>query len=257
MFVNDGAAGSQDLGGAMIEIPTISGSMKAYETARPESPDGGMVLLHDGFGIGPTIEAMCEIFADRGWHVVCPQLFHRSGHLTIDHTADLSILGTALESDEHILADIDASSAYLAAQGYAPAEISVVGFCWGGRGAFLAALNRDFASTVSFYGTGIAEPLALPGVEFVHPQVALLPEADRMRSPWHGAFGGSDMFIPIQDVQLVAEVLDREATTRHEIAVYDDQPHGFVHHGVLKAADMSEVARQAWERAVEFLTSTV
>ncbi|MEV6925209.1 dienelactone hydrolase family protein [Dactylosporangium sp. NPDC051485] len=231
--------------------------MQVYEATPEQHPRGAVLVVHDGFGIGPSIRAMCDILAGEGWHVACPQMFHRTGHLTVEKTSDLGILGEVLERDEHVLADIDTTLAHLASRGLTPDKISVIGFCWGGRGAFLGALHRPFASAVSLYGTGIVEPLLLPGVTYSAEQVALLDEVAGLQSPWLGIFAGDDVFVPVEHVERLRARLDKESPVEHELHLYEGQAHGFVHHGVGSLADISGSAMAAWSRTVAFLAAHI
>jgi carboxymethylenebutenolidase len=232
---------------------TADGPMRVYE-ATPSGPTSRAVLVvQDGFGIRSSVRAMCDLLAGAGWYAVCPQLYHRSGHVEIDHGADFTLLGEVMESDAHVLADFDTTLALLGDRGFGPDATAIVGFCWGGRGAFLGALERSFGAAVSFYGTGIVEALDLPGVRYTHPQVPLIADSARLRCPWLGVFAGADPFVPPDHLARLRAELDRVTTVAHEVRTFDGQPHGFVHHGVGTSADITGAARTAWDGALAFL----
>jgi carboxymethylenebutenolidase len=227
--------------------------MRVYEAVPAGEASRAVLVVQDGFGTGPSVRAMCDVLARAGWHVVCPQLYHRSGHAEIDHDGDFTLLGEAMESDAHVLADFDSTLGLLGERGFAVDRTAIVGFCWGGRGAFLGALERPFGAAVSFYGTGIVEGLELPGVRYAHPQLPLIAESSRLGCPWLGVFAGDDPFVPSGQVARLRAELDRVATVAHEVRTFEGQSHGFVHHGVVTSADITGVARTAWEGALAFL----
>ncbi len=232
---------------------TPDGSMQVYEVAPAGATSRAVLVMQDGFGTGPSVRAMCDILAGAGWHAVCPQLYHRSGNVEIEDHSDVALLAASLESDSHVLADVDTTLGLLGDRGFAPEATAIVGFCWGGRGAFLGALRRPFAAAVSFYGTGIVEALQLPGTHFTHPQVPLIDECARLHCPWLGVFAGADPFIPLDHVARLSAELDRVATVTHEVRTFGGQQHGFIHHGVTTSADITGAARIAWDGAVAFL----
>jgi carboxymethylenebutenolidase len=234
-------------------VATPDGPMQVYEAAPAGATSRAVLVVHDGFGTGPSVRAMCDVLAGAGWYVLCPQLYHRSGHVEINHDNDFTLLGEALESDTHVLADLDSTLVLLGDRGFAPDATAILGFCWGGRGAFLGALERPFAAAVSFYGTGIVEALELPGVQYAHPQLPLISDSARLRCPWLGVFAGADPFVPADHVARLHAELDRVATVPHEVRTFDGQPHGFVHHGVATSADITGAARTAWDGALAFL----
>ena len=69
---------------------------------------------------------------------------HRAGGGTAEYGDFEKVieLFVGLDSDEKILADVDAGIEHLRSEGFALEQIGLVGFCFGGRVSFLAALNR-------------------------------------------------------------------------------------------------------------------
>ncbi len=86
-----------------------------------------------------------------------------------------------------------------------PAASGVLGFCWGGRMAYVSACELPVACGVAYYGGGIAQELG-----------------KTPRCPMLYHFGGKDSHIPASDVDKI-----RAADTRGTFYVYPDAEHGF------------------------------
>ena len=97
-----------------------------------------------------------------------------------------------LKADD-LLADVDATIAYLGQAGFEPAQIGIVGFCMGGSVVFLAAARRSLGAGVTFYGGRVSQGrFGMPTL------VELAPE---LKTPWLGLYGDSDQSIPVDDVE--------------------------------------------------------
>src|SRR6185295_12975328 len=119
---------------------------------------------------------------------------------------------------------------------------AVVGFCYGGAHAFLAATNPELgiAGAVGFYGALKGERLGIPApkdraADAVCPVLAL--------------FGGADEGIPAADREVFAANLQR-AGVDHEIVVYDGAPHSFFDR---KQDEFADASADAWRRTLGFL----
>src|SRR5436190_267226 len=87
--------------------------------------------------------------------------------------------------------------------GATTAAIVIVGFCFGGRTTFLAAIRRPLGASVGFYGGGI--------VTGRFPQFPpLVDESASLQSPWLGLFGDADQSIPAEDVERLRATLDEQ-----------------------------------------------
>src|SRR5258705_504908 len=113
-------------------------------------------------------------------------------------------------TDDGLLDDIDAARAHLHDAGIADASAGIVGFCFGGRTTFLAAVRRPLGASVGFYGGGI--------VTGRFPQFPpLIDESAALQTPWLGLFGDADESIPVHDVERLRATLDARPTVAHGI----------------------------------------
>src|SRR5439155_18589630 len=155
-------------------------------------------------GLNGKIEDITDRLATAGHRAVGLDIFHRSGGGTApyDNFEKVLPLFEGL-TDEGLLDDIDAARTHLHAAGLADSAIGIVGFCFGGRTTFLAAVRRRLGASVGFYGGGI--------VTGRFPQFPpLVVEAAALQSPWPGLFGDADQGIPVEDVERLRPALHEE-----------------------------------------------
>ena len=134
-----------------LELDTTDGPMPLYE-ARPDGDvRGAVIVVQEAFGVNTYIEDVTRRFADTGYHAVAPHFFHRAGAGTApyDDFAKVIPLYEHLD-DDGILVDIDAAREHLHAAGWDDSAVGTVGFCFGGRVTFLAALRRKLGAAVGF-----------------------------------------------------------------------------------------------------------
>ena len=123
-------------------------------------------------------------------------------------------------------------------------SLFTVGFCFGGRLAFLSAtLGLDLAGAIGFYGNPVGP--ARGGT----PQPAEL--AAQMSSPILGLFGGADQGIPAAAVDTFEEALER-AGVDHRLVTYPDAPHSFFDR---KAEQFAGESAAAWTEIQLFLAA--
>lgn len=226
----------------MLDHP--DGTMRLYK-ARPDAVTtarGAVVVIQEAFGVNEHIEDVTRRFADAGYHAVAPDLFHRSGGGTAPYGdfAKVLPLFEGLDGDDAILRDVDAALDHLRAAGWRDDQIAIVGFCFGGRVTFLAALRRSLGAAAGFYGGGI--------VTARFPQFPpLVGEAAALETPWLGLFGDLDGSIPVDDVEQLRNALAGAAVDT-EIVRYPDAGHGF--HCDQRPDYVEADARDAWSRTL-------
>ena len=189
-----------------------------------------------------TFAAWSTRFADAGYHAVAPSYFHRVDGEAIEDYTNFAAIFPLFEglSDDGILIDTDAAIAHLVGAGFAPEQIGIVGFCFGGRVTFLVSLNRTLGAAVGFYGGGISTKGALP-----FP--ALIGEAASLQTPWMGLFGDEDASIPVEGVEELRTALTA-ASVPTDVVRYPGAGHGF--HCDARADYHEEAAKDAWARTL-------
>ena len=174
--------------------------------ADPQGPRrGAVVVTQEVFGVNAHIRDVCEDFAAEGYAAIAPALFDRiRPGVELDYDEAGIAEGRALVGElgwDKPLLDIAAAADALRAD----REVGVVGYCWGGSVAFLAACRLELGCFAAYYGRHIVEFLA---------------ESPRCPGLFH--FGAEDALIPIEAVERV-----RAAYPDRPVHVYQGAGHGF------------------------------
>ncbi|MBL8308342.1 MAG: dienelactone hydrolase family protein [Rubrivivax sp.] len=178
----------------------------------PAGHGPGLLLWQEIFGVNAHIRAVAEQYALDGFVVLAPDTFWRQaprvslGYEGDDRQRALALM-KAYGTDD-ALADIAAATAVLRArpetQGHA---LGSLGYCMGGRLAYLTAASTDITAAVAYYGGGIQ---------------GMLDRAAGVRAALQFHYAGIDDHIPPEAVQQV-----REALPGAEVHVYAGAHHGF------------------------------
>jgi len=126
--------------------------------ARPEGEaKAGLVVCQEIFGVNDHIREVADGFASEGYLTIAPALFDRlEREVELAYTADDATRGRALRTAlawETVMLDVAAA----AEEVRAGAGVGVVGYCWGGSLAWLAACRLEVAAAVGYYGGQVHE----------------------------------------------------------------------------------------------------
>src|SRR5712691_5399863 len=173
---------------------------RAYLAAASGS-DAGVVIAPDVRGLHPFYEELAERFAAAGVNAVAFDYFGRTAG-TAKRPADFDFMPHVRQTTpQGVFADIAAGLEHLTERTGARRAF-VLGFCYGGRIAFLfAAEQTGLAGVVGFYGRLSKRD----GETWPVPK----EEAGRMRAPVLGLFGGDDPSIPAGDIGAFGDALAR------------------------------------------------
>jgi carboxymethylenebutenolidase len=143
-------------------IPTLEGDahFDVY-IARPEgTPKGAIVVIQEIFGVNEGIRRKCDNWAKAGYLALAPDLFWRiEPHIELD--ADIpeqmqQALGLFPKFDQdNGIRDIEATIKAARSDLGEGGKVGLVGYCLGGRLAFMAACRTDGDAFVGYYGVGI------------------------------------------------------------------------------------------------------
>lgn len=195
------------------------------ETFTPEGdgPHPLIVLLHGSGGMrmgGPIFRDVAHMLAQRGYLVLLPHYFDRTGTVVADPAAHRRHFETWVTAVGEMVAD------GLARPDVAPGRVGLLGFS---LGAYLALAEATFdprvGAVVAFFG-------GLPD--------ALAGRADRL-PPTLVLHGDADPVVPVAEARKLQALLERHDVA-HEVVIYPGQGHSF--HG--------ETARDAERRTVGF-----
>ena len=127
-------------------------------------------------------------------------------------------------SDAQVVGDIDAAAKLLRRQPYANGKVGIIGFCSGGRQAYMLACKLDsIDAAVDCWGGRV-----IPTAEDITP---LRPEpvidmTPNMRVPLLGIFGNDDANPDVEQVNRTEAELKRHGKD-YEFHRYDGAGHGF------------------------------
>lgn len=146
-------------------ISTLDGSkdFMAY-VARPEGePRAAIIVIQEIFGVNVGIRRKCDLLAEGGFLAVAPDLFWRLGEgIELDPDIEpefkqaLDLMGK-FDQDGGVK-DIEASIKWARSHSGGK-NVGAVGYCLGGRLAYMTAARTDSDATVGYYAVGIDELL--------------------------------------------------------------------------------------------------
>jgi carboxymethylenebutenolidase len=213
--------------------------------ARPEgAPARGLVLHPDIGGVRPLFDDLCRRVATHGLAVCAPEPWARipqAIRAQLDVDARLARMGE--RDDTAQLDDLVRAAEYLRTTD-GVRDIAVLGFCMGGMYALKAASTGVFDKAVVFYGMiRVPDDWRGPG-----QREPLDTASDAC--PTLAFFGTADPFTPAGDIEALRAAWSGHP--EHEIVVYADAEHGFVHDPT-RAAHRADDAADAWHRTLAFL----
>ncbi len=132
---------------------------RAYLAAPPGQPRGAIVVIQEIFGVNAHIRNVTDGYAAEGYVAIAPSLFDRVRRgIELGYTPPEMQEGFGYVMQlkpEDVLKDVAAAIAVVRHAG----RVGVVGYCWGGRVAYVAAAELPLAGAVSYYGGGITQVL--------------------------------------------------------------------------------------------------
>lgn len=144
----------------MVTISTLDGdnSFNTYVARPAGTPKAAIVVIQEIFGINAGIRRKCDKLAEDGYLAVAPDLFWQfEDGIELDPDIEpemnkaLDLFGK-FDQDQGIR-DIEAAIKFARSQGCA--KVGAVGYCLGGRLAYMTAARTDSDATVGYYAVGI------------------------------------------------------------------------------------------------------
>ena len=227
-----------DIRTEMESLATADGLMPAY-VCRPAGagPHPAVIVLMEAFGLNAHIKDVTERLAREGYVAIAPDLFYRFGSPIVPYEDVPRAIGYIQKFDDAVLmAELGVVIQHLKSRPEARGDrIGIIGFCVGGRIAFLTACRHPAAIKVAvpFYGGGIAADTPTAPINL----------ADRIQCPVLCFFGEADKMIPMDQVRRLDETLKRLKKTG-EVKVYKGAGHGFFCND--RASYDAPAAQNAW-----------
>jgi len=209
-------------------------------TSRPsdQQPRGGLIVLQEAFGVNSHIRDVAERFANEGFCVIAPELFHRSAAERFEGSYnDFAAVAPHVQAvtEAGLFADLRAAYKWLSDNAETGDIIASVGYCMGGRASFLANSILQLKAAISYYGGNIPP---------------LLQRAPKLSGPMLFFWGELDSHIPIEQRRQVAEAL-KSAGKRYVEVTFSNAGHGFFCDE--RASYDIESAGLSWDMTLSFL----
>jgi carboxymethylenebutenolidase len=215
--------------GKMIDLTASDGhKLTAYRADPSGKPRGGIVVIQEIFGVNSHIKQVADGYAADGYVAIAPSMFDRvQKNVDLGYTPDDIAKGREIRGKvTNDMAVKDAEAAVKAAA--SAGKVGIVGYCWGGLVAWLAAAKiSGLSAAVPYYGGGILDNADLK------PKVPLMAH-----------FGDKDQHIPVEGVKKLAE-----KHKDHQIFIYAAD-HGF--NCDQRGSYNAPAAKQARERTLAF-----
>ena len=221
--------------GKMIELTASDGhKLAAYRADPAGKPRGGIVVIQEIFGVNSHIKAVTDGFAADGYLVIAPAMYDRvqrnydTGYSQDEIQAGLKIM-QGLDWN-NTMKDVTAAVEEAKSAG----KVGIVGYCWGGTVAWVAAARvPGLAASVPYYGGG------MPGFIGEKPKVPVMCN-----------FGEQDQSPTLEQAKAIAKA-HPEITAHY----YPDAGHGFNcdHRPSYNAA----ASKQARAHTIEFFRKHV
>jgi len=205
--------------GERISISTPDGEFSAY-VARPRAEKApAIIVIQEIFGVNQVMRDVTDALAGEGYLAICPDLFWRiepGVDITDKSEAEWKKafeLFNAFDVDQGVK-DIQTTIKTARADAQCNGKIGAVGYCLGGRLAFLTATRTDVDASVSYYGVGIE---------------VLVGEAEKLTRPLLMHLAEEDEFVPKEAQAIILQALKDHPQI--EIHTYAGRNHAFARVG--------------------------
>ena len=197
-----------------VETSGASGQMGAY-MATPDGKDApGLVIIQEVFGVNDFIRATVEAYAAKGFVTAAPDIFWRleqgvqlNPNKEEEFNRGIELMG---QFDQPTgIDDIQATITTLRNHPACNGKVGVLGFCLGGRLAYMAALGTDADVAVSYYGVGIE---------------TMLDQAGNIKIPTLLHIAEDDGFVPPEAQTAIKDGLTAD---NFDVHIYPGVDHGF------------------------------
>ena len=189
----------------MIRLTAADGhELDAYEV-HPDGATASIVIVQEIFGVNAHIRSVVDRYAEFGYRAIAPALFDRGergvelGYDDAGRTRGIELV-MPIAWDPAML-DVAAAVDHVAETG----PVAVIGYCFGGSIAWIAACDLPIAAAVGYYGGQI------------HGMIDRTPKVPTMLN-----FGELDHGIPLDQVEAIAA-----AHPDVPVHVYPGAEHGF------------------------------
>lgn len=225
-----------------VKIPAADGigSFSAFVSYHEEEkPAPAVIVIQEIFGVNENMRRICENLSQAGYVAICPDLFWRQepGVQLSDKTEAGWARAFQLYQGFNVgkgVEDLKATLSFIRRNERCTGKVGTLGYCLGGRLAYLMATRSNADCNVSYYGVEIE---------------TLLNEAQNIKNPLLMHIAAQDKFVPPEaQTKILTALKDVRPVKLH---VYPGVDHAFARVG--GEHYNKEAAQQADERSMDFL----
>jgi carboxymethylenebutenolidase len=236
-----------------ISITGFNGDEIEAYLAVPTDVDrvGSMIIIHHMPGYDEGTKEIARKFAANGYAALVPNLYYRiaPGASPDDAAATQRSLGGV--PDEQLVGDAKGAMDYLKSLPISNGKVGVIGYCSGGRQAFLVGLRLPVNAVIDCYGAFVSID---PPAEFPLKVKSLIGEVDQLQAPLLGLFGAEDQFPSPEQTQMLADALTA-AGKDFTFRTFEGAGHAFFM--VDRVSFRPEAAVEGWKDIFSFLDRTI
>jgi carboxymethylenebutenolidase len=228
-----------------VKIRSKNGEFFTAYMAYPDAlPAPAVIVLQEIFGVNDFIRGVVDMISAAGFIAIAPELYWRQRsdvQLNSDVDSDMAEAMALLTrlSEAEAIEDSKAAFAYVRTLPECTGKVGAMGYCLGGKLAYVMATRPDIDAAVAYYGTGIHHA----------PDIAA-----NLRAPLMLHIAAEDFLCPPDAQKAIAERFDdvRDSLPGEIVVhVYDGATHGFTREG--RSCYNKAAADLADSRTIAFL----
>ena len=241
-------APEEALSAANVMISGHGGAqLNAYEALPAgDGPFGGVLVIHHLPGWDSGTKEIARRFAAHGYNAICPNLYARQGLDVDPDDAAAAAREAGGVPDEQFVGDAKGAIEALRALPTSNSKVGVIGYCSGGRHAFLTAVSLPVDAAVDCYGAFVTGTVPEGFPLKVKP---LVDRTGDLRCPLLGLFGNDDQFPTPEHVDELEAAL-KDSGKPYEFHRYDGAGHAFF--SIDRPAYRPAAAVDGWRRIFDF-----
>lgn len=195
------------------------GRFGAYVARPATTPTAAIVVIQEIFGVNQVMRELTDAYAALGYLAICPDIFWRiePGIDITDQSEEewkrAFELFQAFNVDQGV-EDLKATIAHARNMDGSNGKVGTVGYCLGGKMAYLMATRSDADANVSFYGVGLDE---------------LLDESGNISTPYLSHIASEDGFVPKEAQEKISAGLS--GNPKVTLHTYEGNDHAFARKG--------------------------
>jgi len=216
--------------------------------ARPtgEGTVGGVIVLHEVFGLVPHIKELALKFALNGYVTIAPDLHYREGPGDPDDVA-AAVRAAGGNPDARTIGDVEGAARLLRSLPGSNGKVGIMGFCSGGRQAYLSACNiPSLDAAVDCYGGRVVAPV--DSLNERQPQAPVEMTAG-LGCPLLGLVGAQDANPSPEQTREIEGELKKHGKI-YEFHTYEGAGHGFF--ADYRTSYNQEAASDGWQRVYDW-----